>query len=173
MKKRIDMPAWALCLFLVALTLLASMRFLLPVTADSGERYTLRLERAFISNNTLWLDFGKADHFRFPYADADSELLKTSALGKEYDVIADYHTWRRGSDYYEIYALTGADGTEYLTLEQFEAQRQGMLPLRITLLVVLDAAVCGVIIWADRRKRKKLEALLNTPDEPEAEEETP
>ena len=173
MKKRIDLPAWALCLLLVGITLIGTFRLWLPITEDSGERYTLRLQRAYTVNNALWLDFGKSDDFRFPYADADSELLKSSAIGKEYHIIADYHARRRGSDYYDVYALTGADGTEYLTIAQSEAQRLGMLPLRITLLVVLDAAICGVVLWADKRKRKKLEALINTPDEPESEEATP
>ena len=127
-KKKFPLPTWLGCLLLVALTFLGSLRYWLPITEDSGESYTLRLERAFVSNNTLWLDFGKSDHFRFPYAEADSPLLKASAVGKEYHITAEYHATRRNrSDYYEIYALTGADGTEYLTISQAEAQRLGML----------------------------------------------
>ena len=173
-KKKFPLPTWLGCLLLVALTLLGSLRYWLPITEDSGESYTLRLERAFVSNNTLWLDFGKSDHFRFPYAEADSPLLKASAVGKEYHITAEYHATRRNrSDYYEIYALTGADGTEYLTISQAEAQRLGMLPLRITLLVTLNAVVCIVVIWADKRRRKTLTAADNAPDDPEEEEESP
>ena len=60
-----------------------------------------------------------------------------------------------------------------MTISQAEAQRLGMLPLRITLLVTLNAVVCIVVIWADKRRRKKLEAADNAPDEPEEEEESP
>ncbi len=171
--KKHPLPTWLGCLLMVALSIVGTWHFWSPITEASGTHYDLRLERAYFSGSTLWLDFGKDDDFRLPYADMDSELLRDSAVGQEYHIIADYHARRRGSDYYDVYALSGADGTAYLTISQSEAQRRGMLPLRITLFVLLDALICGLLIWADRRHKAAQQALDAIPDEPDTEEESP
>lgn len=156
--KKHPLPTWLGCLLLIALSIAGSWRFWVPITEASGERYHLQLQRTYFSGNTLWLDFGMSDDFRLPSADTDSRLLLSSAIGREYHIVADYHARRHGSDYYDVYALHGADGTAYLTIGETDAMRRGMLPLRITLVVLLDAAVCGLILWKDWQRRKAAEA---------------
>lgn len=171
--KKHPLPAWLGCLLLIALSVAGTWRFWPPITEASGTRYTLRLQRAYFANNTLWLDFGRGDDFRFPYADTDSELLLSSAVGRDYHIVADYQARRRGSNYYEIYALYGMDGKAYLTIEQSEAQRLGMLPLRVTLIVLLDTAVCVLLIWTEKRRRAAQQAVDAIPPESDTEEESP
>ena len=153
------LPAWAGCLLLIALTIVGTLRFWRPITEESGTEYTLRLERVY-GSGVLCLDFGKSNSFRMPKGFDDAALHEPEALGKEYTVIADYHARRpgRGSDYYDVYALTGADGTEYLTIEQSEMRRQELLPTRLALIIGLDGMACALLIWAERRKKKALEA---------------
>ena len=171
--KKHPLPTWLGCLLLIALSIAGTWRFWAPITEASGTRYTLRLQRAYFANGTLWLDFGRGDDFRFPYADTDSALLHDSAIGREYNIIANYHARRHGSDYYDVHALAGTDGTSYLTIAETKAQRRGMLPLRITLTVLLDAAICALLICAERRRRAALQAIDAIPDEPGTEEESP
>lgn len=155
MMKKHPLPAWAGCLLLIGLTVWGTLQFWRPITAESGTRYTLRLERVYEARGAIWLDFGKSDDFRMP-PDMDWDgLPETVFPGREYIVIADYHAKRRGSDYYDVYALTGADGTEYLTIEQSEARRQELLPRRLALIVGLDAAVCGLLLWVEHSKKKQ------------------
>ena len=172
MMKKHPLPAWAGCLLLIGLTVWGTLQFWRPITAESGTRYTLRLERVYEARGAIWLDFGKSDDFRMP-PDMDwDDLPETVFPGREYIVIADYHAKRRGSDYYDVYALTGADGTEYLTIEQSEARRQELLPRRLALIIGLDAAACCLLIWAERRRKKAAqpaaveEAPHETPDAP-------
>lgn len=153
--KKHPLPAWAGCLLLIGLTLWGTLQFWRPITADSGTRYTLRLERVYEACGTVWLDFGKSDDFRMPPDMEWEHLLTDAPLGQEYVVTADYHAKRRGSDYYDVYALTGADDTEYLTIEQSEARRQELLPRRLAIFVGLDAAVCGALIWVEHGRKKQ------------------
>lgn len=172
MTKKKSLPAWAGCLLLVALTVIGTLRFWQPITEESGAEYTLRLERVYRSGSILCLDFGKDDDFRLPKGFECAALHDADALGREYRIIADYHAQRRGSDYYDVYALIGMDGTEYLTIEQSEANRVAMLPTRVALLVTLNAAVCALLIWADIRKKKALEATENMPEASAGEEDS-
>lgn len=171
-KTKHPLPAWAGCLLLIGLTVFGTLRFWRPVTAESGTQYTLRLERMYVARGTTCLDFGMSDDFHMP-PDMDWDTLpETAPVGREYIVIADYHAKRRGSDYYDIYALTGLDGTQYLTIEQSEARRQELLPRRLALIIGLDAAACCLLIWTERRRKKAAqpaaveEAPHETPDAP-------
>ena len=121
--KKIRLPIWLVCLIFVAATLLMNLRYWIPVTEDSGEHYTLTLENASANKSTIFLSFDhKANNFRLPYSKAFEPLLEADAFGKEYNVIADYKPGgRRGRSYYDVYALSGADGAVYLTVEQSEA----------------------------------------------------
>lgn len=172
-KTKHPIPAWAGCLLLIALTIVGTLRFWRPVTAQSGEEYHLRLERAWMHGKSMYLDFGISDNFRMPQAGDLDALLEPDAVGKEYRVIADYHARRRGSDYYDVYALNSADGTQYLTIEQSEARRQELLPLRLTLFAVLDVICCVIVICAEHRRRKAAQTAPSAPDDPEEEEESP
>ena len=154
MTGKIKLPAWAGCLLLIGLTLWGTLRFWQPITAESGTVYTLRLERVYVANGVTCLDFGQRDDFRLPKGLAYDALLEPAALGQTYTVVADYHASRRSSDYYDVYALTGADDTEYLTIEQSEARRVEQLPLRLALIIGLDALACGVLIWAEKRRAR-------------------
>ena len=168
MMKKHPLPAWAGCLLLIGLTVWGTLQFWRPITAESGTRYTLRLERVYEARGAIWLDFGKSDDFRMP-PDMDwDDLPETVFPGREYIVIADYHAKRRGSDYYDVYALTSADDTEYLTIEQSEARRQELLPRRLALIIGLDAAACCLLIWAERRRKKAAQpaAVEEAPHEP-------
>lgn len=158
MKKRKPSP-WLLLLIFVAATLLMNFRYWLPITADSGEHYTLTLEQASASKSVIYLRFdGKSKSFHLPYSEAFTPLLEPEALGKEYHVIAVYHaTGKHSRSYYDVYALSGADGTEYLTIEQSEAIRQAMLPKRLGLTLALSALVCPLIIFRIKRSRTKEE----------------
>ena len=154
-KTKHPIPAWAGCLLLIGLTVFGTLRFWRPITAESGTQYTLRLERMYVARGTTCLDFGMSDDFHMP-PDMDWDTLpETAPVGREYIVIADYHAKRGGSDYYDIYALTGADGTEHLTIEQSEARRQELLPRRLALSVGLDAALCGLLLWVEHSKKKQ------------------
>lgn len=152
MRKRIKFPLWLVCVIFVAFTLLLNLRFWTPITEESGEHMTLTLESASVAGNTLYLDFGRTDSFHMVYSPAFDALLTDEALGKEYELLADYRPQRRNRDYYDVYALSCTDGTVYLTLEQSEAIRQAMLPKRLGLMLVLDAAACGLIIWKQRKR---------------------
>ena len=147
--KKIRLPIWLVCLIFVAATLLLNLRYWIPVTEESGEHYTLTLENASANKSTIFLSFDhKANNFRLPYSKAFEPLLEADALGKEYNVSADYKPGgRRGRSYYDVYALSGADGTVYLTVEQSEAIRQSMLPKRLGLTLVLDALACMLITF--------------------------
>ena len=171
-KTKHPIPAWAGCLLLIGLTIFGTLRFWRPITSESGTQYTLRLERMYVARGTTCLDFGMSDDFHMP-PDMDWDTLpETAPVGREYIVIADYHAKRRGSNYYDIYALTGLDSTQYLTIEQSEARRQELLPRRLALIIGLDAAACCLLIWAERRRKKAAqpaaveEAPHETPDAP-------
>lgn len=152
--KKAKLPVWLICLIFVAATLLFNLRYWLPITEESGERYTLTLEGASENNGTIFLDFGKSRSFHLVHAGAFDVLLEDEALGKEYEIIADYRYQRRNRSYYDVYALSCTDGTVYLTLEQSESIRQAMLPKRFALTLGLDAAVCALIIWTNRPRKK-------------------
>ena len=113
------------------------------------------LERAVASEKVISLDFGTTNPHRIHRSASTEALLDESALGQEYRVTDRYHGSRRGSSrYYEVLALSGTDGTVYLTLEESEARRQAAMPARLALLVALDAAVCALLIWRDRQHRR-------------------
>lgn len=147
--KKIKLPSWLVCLLFVAATLLLTLHYWVPVTEESGKTFTLTLEKASANTNTVFLNFeGQSRRFRMPYSKAFEPLMRQSAWGKEYEVIADYRgasKYRRG--YYDVYALSAQDGTTYLTIEQSEAIRQGMLPKRLGLTLVLDALACILITF--------------------------
>lgn len=155
--KKIKLPIWLVCLIFVAGTLLLNLRYWVPVTEDSGEHYTLTLENARANRSTIYLSFdSKANNFRMPYSKTFEPLMRQSAWGKEYEIIADYRgagKHRRG--YYDVYALSGADGTVYLTIEQSEAIRQSMLPKRLGLTLALDALACALIAFRMKHDRSK------------------
>ena len=155
--KKIKLPIWLVCLLFVAATLLLTLHYWVPVTEESGKTFTLTLEKASANTNTVFLNFeGQSRRFRMPYSKAFEPLMRQSAWGKEYEVIADYRgasKHRRG--YYDVYALSGADGTVYLTIEQSEAIRQSMLPKRLGLTLVLDALACMLIAFRMKHDRSK------------------
>ncbi len=155
--KKIKLPVWLVCLIFVAGTLLLNLRYWVPVTEESGKPFTLTLEKASANANTVYLDFeGQSRHFRMPYSKAYEPLMRQSAWGKEYEVIADYRGAsknRRG--YYDVYALSAQDGTTYLTIEQSEAIRQGLLPRRLGLTLALDALACVLIVFRVKHDRSK------------------
>lgn len=156
--KKFTLPTWAGCLLLVLITAIGTWRVWTPITEDSGTAFTLTLESVSANDRTIFLDFGKADQFHIARAPAAEGLLADDAIGREYHITADYHAKRRGSDYYEVYALAGADGTVYLTIEQAEAARRSALPLRLGLFVALDAAACGLLIWKAQQRKKMQQA---------------
>lgn len=155
--KKFKFPIWLVCLIFVAATLLINLRYWKPVTEDSGRHFTLTLEDANASGSTLYLEFeGISDDFRMHWSEAYTPLLERSAIGREYDVIADHKPGgRRGNSYYDVYALSGADGTVYLTIEQSEAIRQGLLPKRLGLTLALDALACALIVFRMKHDRSK------------------
>lgn len=155
--KKHKFPIWLVCLIFVAATLLINLRYWKPITEDSGRHFTLTLEDANHSGNTLYLEFeGISDDFRMPWSDAYTSLMLPSALEKEYEVIADHKPGgRRSRSYYDVYALSGADGTIYLTVEQSEAIRQGLLPKRLGLTLALDALACTLIVFRMKHDRSK------------------
>lgn len=154
MKKQL--PAWAGCLLLVVLTVFASRFMWMPITENTGERSTQVLEKVFVSDKYITLDFGHVHDYRISRSDATEALLNETAIGQSYEVTARYHSGRRAqSKYYEVLALTDEDGTVYRTLEEAEASRQADLPLRLGLLVVLDIACCALLIWRERQVRKR------------------
>ena len=53
MKKR-QMPAWAACLFLLALTVYLSRFMWLPITEDSGEREVQFTEEDWNTRRQIW-----------------------------------------------------------------------------------------------------------------------
>lgn len=158
--KKIKLPIWLVCLLFVAATLLLNLHYWVPVTEDSGKPFTLTLEEASANTNTVFLDFeGQSRRFRMPYSKAFEPLLKQSAWGKEYEVIADYRgagKHRRG--YYDVYALASSNGTVYLTIEQSEAIRQAMLPKRLALTLGLDALACVLITFRMKHDARAKEA---------------
>ncbi len=157
-------PIWLVCVIFIAGTLLLNLRYWVPITEESGERFTLTLEDASRSGNTIILDFGKSDNFHLPYSSAFDPLLDEDAWGREYDMLAKYKPMRRNRDYYDVYALSETNGTVYLTIEQSEAIRQGMLPKRLALTLGLDALACGLIVLRLRADRRKA-AASNTEEE--------
>lgn len=168
MKKRL-LPNWMYCLILVAATLLFNLRFWLPITEESGEHFTLTLESAEATNSYIILDFGKVDSFHIVNAASFDGLLEEDALGKEYEIIAQYRWAKRNSRrYYDVYALSCTDGTTYLTLEQSEAIRQAMLPQRLLLTLALDAVCCVTFIIS--RKKRDAAAARSAAAAPEQEE---
>ena len=161
MKKKF--PIWLVCVLFVAGTLLLNLRYWTPIKEESCERLTLTLEDATKSGGAIVLDFGKTDDFKLPYSSAFDPLLEEDAWGQEYSIVAQYKPMRRNRDYYDVYALSAADGTVYLTIEQSEAIRQGMLPKRLALTLGLDALACGLIVLRMRADRRK--AANNTEEE--------
>ena len=156
MKKQL--PARAGCLLLLALTIFAAYKVWLPITEDTGERSQQILEGATASDTRISLDFNQMRRYRIPRTAATEPLLDEAAIGQTYEVTARYHSGRSThSKYYEVLALTCADGTVYYTWEDAEAARQASMPLRLGLLVILDVAGCALLIWRERKinQRKK------------------
>lgn len=145
-------PLWLCCLLLIVLTLLMSKDMLLPITAQSGTEHTLTLEQAWTSGNYIYLDFNYGDAFRMVRSFASDALLEDSAWDKPYTVVARYNPSRRGPDYYDVLALTGPDGTAWLTIEQSEAIRQAMLPTRLGLLALLVSGGCMLIAFVYKKR---------------------
>lgn len=139
-------PLWLSCLIIVAGTLLLNLRYWLPITENTGERYTLKLEKASAHDSYIALDFGRVDNFRIVRAPGFDALLEDKALGRTYEIIADYRSGgRKGRSWYDVYALYGMDGTVFLTLEESEALRQSALPRRLALTLGMDAVLCAVL----------------------------
>ena len=150
MKKQL--PAWAGCLLLIVLTVFATRFMWLPITENTGERSMQVLEKAFISNKYVTLDFGHVHDYRIARSDATEALLDEAAISQSYEVTARYHSGRSAkSKYYEVLALTGADGTVYRSLEEAEASRKAGLPLRLGLLIGLDTLCCALLIWREQK----------------------
>jgi len=166
--KKHPLPFWLGGLLLIVLSLGLNLRSWLPVTEQSGTHYTLTLKAASGEQSYISLDFGKSHKFRIGRSPAFDELLEESALGKEYEIIADYRSNRRSTDYYEVYALSCTDGTVYLTLEQSESIRQGMLPRRLGLTLALDAIFCAVLFFQQKRRKAG-----SPSDNTDTEEESP
>ena len=159
MKKQL--PAWIGCLLLLALTIFASRFIWLPITEDTGEHSIQVLEKAHTSRTHIILDFRNATDYRIPRNAGTEALLDEAAIGQVYEVTARYHSSGKNRNrYYEVLALSSADGTVYRTIEESEANRQAALPRRIALLIVLDIACCALLIWREQQvqKRSKKEA---------------
>ena len=162
MKKR-QMPAWAACLFLLALTVYLSRFMWLPITEDSGETSTQVLKQVDANRTHIILDFMSSTEYRLPRNDTTEALLTDAEIGQAYEVTARYHSSRNHRNrYYEILALSTADGTVYRTIEESEANRQAALPSRITYLIVLDVTCCALLIWREQRTRKRNTKEANT-----------
>lgn len=165
MKKK-QLPAWALCLLLIALTLAGTWRFWRPITADTGARSNRILMKVSANDKTIFLDFGSSDSYRLPRTERSEALLETGAVGREYIITSVYHHKRGSGDYHEIYSLSGVDGTIYRSIAESEADRQALLPLRIALFVTLDAVICVLLIVRQRHLSR-----LNAPGEEATAEE--
>lgn len=161
--KKHPLPFWLGCLLLIVLTLGLNLRYWLPVTEQSGQRYTLTLKAASKEKSYISLDFGKSRKFRMVRSPAFDALLEESALGKEYEIIADYRSNRRSTDYYEVYALSRTDGTVYLTIEQSEEIRQDMLPRRLGMTLALDALFCTVLFFQQKRRKATITRKEESP----------
>lgn len=171
MKKRFELPVWAGCLMLIVLTLVGTLQYWLPITAETGSQSTRALLKASASSTQISLDFGDAYRYRIPRSAATEGLLEDEAIGKQYLITAIRHNRRGSRDYNEVVALHCLDGKVYLTIQESETARLAKLPGRIALFTALDAGGCALLIWADRRKKKNLQAIEAMPDESEEEEE--
>ena len=85
---RKQLPAWAGCLLLIVLTVFATRFMWLPITENTGERSMQVLEKAFISNKYVTLDFGHVHNYRIARSDATEALLDEAAIGQSYEVTA-------------------------------------------------------------------------------------
>mgnify|MGYP003493779843 CR=1 FL=1 len=145
------LPTWLLCLLIVLFSLFLSRHALLPVTEDSGEAMTRTLESATADEYYIYLDFGDLRSFHLIRLDRYDVLLDESAWGQEYDLIAAYRPQRRNRSYHDILAMTGPDGTVYLTLAMSEALRQALLPRQLTITLGLDVLFCVTVVLLRRR----------------------
>ena len=94
--------------------------------------------------------------YRIPRSDTAEPVLDESALGQTYEVIARYHNSRNHRHrYYEVLALSSADGTVYRSLADAEAARQASVPLRLGLVVTLYIAACSLLIRRKSRTKKE------------------
>lgn len=153
MQKRQLTSPWTACLLLVFLSAILAWPMFTPITEATGIHFTKVLESASANRSFIFLDFDYTERFHIVHAQTLEVLLEEKALGKEYEIIARYHHQRGSRGYYEVLALSDADGTIYLTLEQSEAIRQAMLPKRLALLAALDAAGCMLILFIHKKKK--------------------
>ena len=157
--KKITLPICLVCLLFIAVTSLLTLHYWVPVTEESGKTFILTLNKASANAHTVSLSFeGQSRHFRMPYSKAVEPLMRQSAWGKEYKVIADYRgASKHHRGYYDVYALSALDGTIYLTLEHSEAIRQSMLPMRLCLTLMLDVLACTLITFRMKHNARNKE----------------
>lgn len=158
--KKLNLAPWQICVLVVLFTLIAGHRMWLPITESTGETWTLTLEDAYEYRGGIWLEMGKYHRFRLSADEVTDDLLSPSAMGQEYTVTARLQRQKRSQSYYDVLALTGPDGTQYRTIAQSEAARLSLLPGRIALFVALDAAVCALLLWKQRKASANKEAFL-------------
>lgn len=156
--KKLNLAPWQICVLVVLFTLIAGHSMWLPITESTGETWTLTLEDAYEYRGGIWLEMGKYHRFRLSADEVTDDLLSPSAMGHEYTVTARLQRQKRSQSYYDVLALTGPDGTEYRTLAQSEAARLSLLPGRIALFVALDAGVCALLLWKQRKASANKEA---------------
>lgn len=156
--KKLNLAPWQICVLVVLFTLIAGHSMWLPITESTGETWTLTLEEAYEYRGGIWLEMGKAHRFRLSADELTDDLLSPSAVDKEYTVTARLQRQRRSQSDYNVLAFTGPDGTPYRTIAQSEAARLSLLPGRIALFVVLDAGVCALLLWKQRRLSASKEA---------------
>lgn len=147
------LPTWLLCLLIVLFSLFLSRHALLPVTENSGEAMTRTLVSATADARYIYLDFGDLRSFHLIRLDGYDVLLDEAAWGQEYDLIAAYRPQRRNRSYHDILAMTGPDGTVYLTLAMSEALRQAQLPRQLAITAGLDVLFCASVVLLRRRRK--------------------
>lgn len=89
---------------------------------------TRTLESATADERCIYLDFGDLRSFHLIRLDGFDVLPDESAWGQEYDLVAAYLPQRRNRSYHDVLAMTGPDGTVYLTLAMSKALRQASCP---------------------------------------------
>ena len=112
---------------------------------------TRALESATADERCIYLDFGDLRSFHLIRLDSFDVLLDESAWGQEYDLVAAYRPRRRNRSYHDVLAMTGPDGTVYLTLAMSEALRQAQLPRQLAITLGLDVLFCARGRAADSR----------------------
>lgn len=141
---------YALWVVLFALMIFSGLR---PITADTGRIYEVTLRSAALRWNDIRLDFGYGDYFEIAHTELTAPLLDESMSGSDFTVQATHHSGRNTRDRYEVIALTGADGTVYLTWEESEIIRQENIPVQ--LLTYLSFLLLPFLLGIDPGKARR------------------